>query len=163
MAWRRHSYPKRRKKTNGDPYRSDLERRLSKILKFCRYEKRKVEYVVPSTYNPDFDFADKEWLVIEAKGRFINGTTEARKYVKVAEQHRELEVVFILERALTKAYTAAKRRKDGSVLTMGEWCAKNKFLFFEEKKIPKWFIEGNFDRDKIEEEKRNQRQEWLGK
>lgn len=163
MAWRRHSYPKRRKTTPSDPYRSDLERRLAKILTCCRYEKRKIEYTVPSTYNPDFDFPDKSWLVIEAKGRFINGTTEARKYVKVAEQHRELEVVFILERALTKAYTSAKRRKDGSVLTMGEWCAKNKFLFFEEKKIPKWFISGRFDRDKILEEKRNQRMEWLGK
>ena len=162
MSWKRHSYPKRRKTTPKDPYKSGLERRLADILQLCYYEKVKVKYTVPHTYNPDFGFPDKPWLLIEAKGRFINGSAEAKKYVEVAKQHRELEIVFILENPNTKAYPQCKPRKDGSIMTIGEWCAKNKFCFYHEKKIPDWFIIGDFDRDMIKEETRLIRQEWLG-
>jgi len=163
MSWKRYNYPKRKKRTPSDTYRSGLERRLAEVLIHCEFEKRKVEYSVPHKYNPDFTFPDKDWLIIEAKGRFTEGSTEARKYVEVAKQHRELEVVFILENPMTKAYAACKKRKDGSFMTLGEWCAKNNFCFFAEKKIPDWFIDGDFDRDVILGWKRNLRQEWLGK
>lgn len=160
---KRHSYPKRRKTTASDPYKSALERRLAYVLKFCKYEQVKVKYSIPCTYNPDFNFPDKPWLLIEAKGRFINGSAEARKYVEVVKQHRELEIVFIFEKPHVKAYTGLRKRRDGSIMTIGEWAAKNNFLFFGEKEIPEWFVEGNFDRDKLLEEKRKVKQQWLGK
>ena len=166
MAWqRRRKYPQRSKKVRTEmyPYKSMLEKRLADILVHCRYEKRKVQYVVPHTYNPDFDFPSKPWLLIEAKGRFINGSAEAKKYVEVAKQHRDIELVFIFEKPSVKAYTGCKPRKDGSVLTIGEWAAKNNFLFFGEKGIPWWFVQGDFDRDDLVHEKKKLRQEWLGK
>ena len=167
MAWaRRRSFPKKVKKGHKDsiyPYKSMLEKRLADVLVHCRYEKRKIKYSVPHTYNPDFDFPAKDWLVIEAKGRFINGSAEAKKYVEVAKQHKNIEVVFIFERAMTKAYTSCKKRKDGSVMTLGEWAAKNNFLFFDEKDIPLWFIDGDFDKQDIIDAKRKLRQEWLGR
>lgn len=160
---RRHSYPRRRKTTKNDPYKSELERRLADVLKKCWYEKVKVKYSIPCTYNPDFGFSDKPWLLIEAKGRFINGSAEARKYVEVAKQHKELEIVFIFEKPHTKAYTGLRKRKDGTVMTLGEWAAKNGFMFFGEKEVPNWFAEGKFDRDRIIEEKRRVREQWLGR
>lgn len=163
MAFKRHTYPKRRKITKADPYKSGLEKRLAEVLHHCEYEKVKIKYIIPCTYNPDFSFPDKPWLVIEAKGRFINGSSEARKYVEVAKQHKDKEVVFIFEKPTTKAYTGLKRRRDGTIMTLGEWAAKNNFVFFGEKEIPLWFIEGDFDRDKLLEVKRELRREWLGK
>lgn len=166
MAWKRRKYPKKVSRGHKDsiyPFKSMLEKRLAAVLKLCRYEFRKVKYVVPHTYNPDFDFPDKPWCLIEAKGRFINGTAEAKKYIEVAKQHKDLEVVFIFERAMTKAYTACKKRKDGSVMTLGEWACKNGFVFFDERDIPLWFIEGEFDRQDLQDYKAQLKQEWLGK
>lgn len=166
MAWKRRSFPKKVSKGHKDsiyPFKSMLEKRLAAVLQYCRYEKVKLKYVIPHTYNPDFDFADKPWCVIEAKGRFINGSSEAKKYIEVAKQHKDVEIVFIFERAMTKAYTSCKKRKDGTVLTLGEWAAKNNFLFFDEKKVPVWFADGDFTRQDLIDAKIKIRQQWLGK
>jgi hypothetical protein len=167
MAWnRKRKYPKKVKKGHEDsiyPFKSMLEKRLASVLFYCRYESRKLKYSIPHTYNPDFDFPDKDWCIIEAKGRFINGTSEAKKYIEVAKQHKEIELVFIFERALTKAYTSCKKRRDGSVMTLGEWACKNNFLFFDEKSVPQWFAEGDFNRQDLIDAKKKLKQEWLGK
>lgn len=159
--YKKRYYPKRKKNTGK--YRSGLEKRLGEVLIHCEYEKRKIEYIIPKVYNPDFTFPDKDWLLVEAKGRFFNGTDEAKKYIEFSKQHKDKEIVFIFERLYQKPYTSVKRRKDGSIMTCGEWAAKHNFVFFGEKEMPNWFIEGNFDRDTIIDLKRTLRQEWLGK
>lgn len=163
-VYRRRYYPKRKKKTGPDisPYKSQLEYRLAQLFLDWKYEQVKLKYVVPHTYNPDFSREDKEWLVVEAKGRFINGAPEARKYVEVKKQHPDKEVVFIFEKPHIKAYTGLRKRKDGSVMSLGEWAAKNDFLFFGEKDVPQWFIDGDFDRDKLIEQKAKQRELYFG-
>ena len=123
----RNGFSKYPKKTNQyKPYKNKFEFDLAKVLEGCDYEdkERKVSYETKATYNPDFTFADKPWLLIEAKGRFMGGSKEAAKYVWVKRCHPELEIVFIFSNMNNKAYPGCRRRKDGSFLTMGEWATK---------------------------------------
>jgi len=160
----RNGFKKGPRKPNAyKPYKNKFEYDLAKILEGCDYEDkaRKVKYTSNHVYNPDFTFADKPWLLIEAKGRFMGGSKEAAKYVWCKRCNPKIEIVFIFSNMNNKAYPGCRRRKDGSFLTMGEWASKNDFLCFSQKHLPPWLIDGSIDK-KLYRDKLNQQKAMYG-
>lgn len=145
------------------PYKNEFEYNLSQTFKVYEYETKKIPYSIHANYNPDFIHPEKDWLIIEAKGFFLGGQPEARKYVWVKKSNPDLELVFILDNPNKKAYTGCKRRKDGSYLTMGEWCSKQGFVFFRHTQIPKELAEGNVTREWLDSWRKRQREHYFGK
>lgn len=146
------------------PYKNSFEKDIHQVLSKATYEDKeaKVSYTTESIYNPDFTFPDIRWLLVEAKGRFIGGSKEAAKYVWVKRCHPELEIVFIFQNPDTRMPNA-RRRTDGSYMTMGEWAAKNGFAFFPSKRMPQELVEATVTREYIEDLKDTQHQIYFGK
>lgn len=153
------------RKASYYPYKNQFEKDIHTALKQADYEDkgRKVPYTTEAIYNPDFTFKSIPWLLIEAKGRFMGGSKEAAKYVWVSKCHPEFEIAFLFDNPTKVAYTGCRRRADGSVLTMGEWAAKNGFAFFAVKKIPKELILGTATREWLEAIKDSQYESYFGK
>lgn len=93
----------------------------------------KIPYIIPHTYNPDFVLeTDKGMLVIECKG-FFQDSAEAAKYKHIRDVLKEGdELIFIFDRPNNKL-PWAKRRKDGTFLTHGEWATINGFRSYSPK------------------------------
>jgi hypothetical protein len=104
-----------------------------------------LKYSIPKTYEPDFvrevralcqvDMC-KVKVYVEAKGRFRD-RDEARKYKYIRDAIELEEDIFIF--LFYKADTPmpfAKKRKDGTKLTHGEWATLNNFEWYEEDNFP---------------------------
>jgi hypothetical protein len=117
-------------------YRSKLEQRAAEKLKHWRYEGKKLDYVTSHTYLPDFS---KGKYLIEVKGRFRT-SMEAAKYIDVQQQHPEYELVFLFTNPKTPM-PHAKRRKDGTKYTHGEWAEKNGFTYVTLRSVEDWLKE----------------------
>ena len=137
-------YMKRRKafkKKKGTPkgYDSGLEYELHQgILKSWEHHTKKLSYVSRHTYEPDFLKHNKDsTLYVEVKGRFRDNA-EAQKYPFVRESLSENEeLIFIFEDS-NKPMPFAKKRKDGTKYTHGDWAEKNNFRYYCKKKgLPK--------------------------
>jgi len=103
------------------------------VLCNCEFKPEKVPYVVSHNYHPDFKINN---ILIEAKGRFID-SAEARKYICIREGLPEgQELVFLFYNYKTPM-PRAKKRKDGTKFTHGEWATKNNFRWFTESTIGK--------------------------
>lgn len=129
------------KKKKGTPkgYDSHLEYELHKdSLKDWGHHVRKLAYVSRHTYEPDFvRELDGKTIYIEVKGRFRDNA-EAQKYPFVRDvlQPNE-ELIFIFEDS-KKPMPFAKKRKDGTKYTHGDWAEKNNFRYYCKKKgLPK--------------------------
>lgn len=134
MARRKRYFKRKEDCIRGTKYDSLLEKRLHETsLKDARFHAKEdlVQYVVSHTYEPDFVIErEGKRYIIESKGRFRD-SDEARKYLFIREHLKENEeLVFIFEKAST-AFPFAKRRKDGTKRTHGEWADKNKFRWWE--------------------------------
>lgn len=121
----------------GTPYDSLVEKSLAEgPLKDCQFHPEKIDYISEHKYEPDFTFRDSkgiEWI-IEAKSIFQD-SKEASKYQWVRKALKDDQIlVFVLEKPDQKIHWQAKR-KDGSKMTMGEWCEKNKFMHFTKDNI----------------------------
>lgn len=94
------------------------------------YEKLKVPYSIPHTYNPDFIL--ENGIIIEGKGLF---TSEDRtKHLAVKKQHPNLDVRFVFSRSASPLYK-------GSKSTYATWCEKNGYPYAD-KLIPvAWLAE----------------------
>lgn len=108
--------------------RSGLEDRIAAQLDEAgvayEYEKLKVPYSIPHTYNPDFILSNG--IIIEGKGLF---TSEDRtKHLAVKKQHPHLDVRFVFTRSAAPLYK-------GSKTTYGTWCEKHGFMYAD-KLIP---------------------------
>lgn len=123
-------------------YDSKLEYRLHQTaLKEAEHHCHKddrVNYSIPHTYEYDFKF-DYQGVtyLIETKGRFRD-STEARKYLFIREDlpkwtSNPVELLLIFENSQT-AMPFAKKRKDGTKQTHGEWASKNNFRWLCEKR-----------------------------
>ena len=102
-------------------------------LSACSFHPDLINYVIERTYEPDFI---KGKYIIEAKGRFRD-RKEASKYLwirKVLPEGKEL--VFIFMNHSTPMPHVKKRKKCGTKLTMGQWAAKNGFLWYTPRTIP---------------------------
>ena len=145
------------------PYKNEFEYNLGQILPAYSYESKKLDYIIQAKYNPDFISKAHDWLYIEAKGYFIGGSTEARKYIWVKRSNPEIELLFIFANPNKKAYSSCRIRKDGSMLTMGEWAAKNGFAFVSHDKVPKILGDGNIDKGWIDDLKDRQFKYYFNK
>lgn len=114
--------------------RSKFEVDLKKKLKACKYEPFKVAYTWEAEYIPDFVPIDNTNILIEAKGRFRT-RQEAKKYVAVRNCNPEVEIVFVFMNPRAPM-PGAKRRKDGTKLTHGEWAEKNNFTYYTIRNLP---------------------------
>lgn len=129
-------------------YDSKLELRLHETcLKGTQHHVPKsdtIPYSVPHTYEADFIFTHyNKYFIIETKGR-AREQAELRKYCYVRDYMEEwelykqsgcteIELVLIFENSKTPM-PFAKKRKDGTKFTHGEWATKNKFRWLCEKR-----------------------------
>ena len=113
----------------------------------------KLPYTVPHVYNPDFIHPDADFAIIEVKGYF-RSSSEAAKYVHVKAANKDKEIIFLFFNVNKKCHPNCRPRKDGTVLTIYEWCIKHEFLFYEEKDIPKTLLDGKVTREWIASERR---------
>ena len=121
-------------KTNKNPpapYKSWFEFRLFGMGRFkgdVEYEPKSFPYTQEikrqRRYTPD-GVTGSIW--IEAKGRFRT-KDEADKYISVRDEYPDIELVFIFAKRGVKM-PGARKRKDGSIYTMEEWCEKNNFYY----------------------------------
>lgn len=129
---------KRRDKKLPKGYDSWLEVRLHETaLKdaehHCSKEDR-IVYSIPHTYEYDFrfEYCGKDYLV-ETKGRFRD-SAEASKYLHIRKHLDEnTELLIIFENSSTPM-PFAKKRKDGTKQTHGEWATRNGFRWLCEKR-----------------------------
>ena len=125
----RKRYFKPRDKGLKKGYDSKLEQSLHENeLKGYDHHPEKLKYTVEHTYEPDFVHPDEPGIVVEVKGRFRDNA-EASKYKWIQKCNPDVELVFIFEKPLTPM-PFAKRRKDGTKLTHGEWATKNNFRHY---------------------------------
>lgn len=121
----------RKKKTYPKEFDSGFEHKLSEALdKGWEHHPARLSYVSSHTYQPDFKKEiDGKVIFIEAKGRFRT-RNEASKYIAIRECLAEgEELIFIFQNADTPL-VGAKRRKDGSRQTHGEWAKINNFRYY---------------------------------
>jgi len=108
-----------------------------KQLKKLEHHLGTIEYTQVKRYEPDFVAAEgTKRIYIEAKGRFRD-RGEARKYIDVRSGlGPQQEIVFVFQRASTPM-PGARKRQDGTKLTMGEWADKHSFTWYEPETLPR--------------------------
>jgi len=131
-------------------YKSTLETKVARdYLQNCLYEPKesRVKYTVPHEYRPDFVHPNQLDILLEVKGYLIKGSADAQKYLAIIRDNPDKELVFIFSDPNKRAYPGCKMRKDGTYLSLGEWCFKHKILYFKVEDIPtelrngEWSIE----------------------
>lgn len=110
------------------PFRSWLEVMVSLFggMRDCEYEPKhyKLSYVTEHTYQPDWVDSLNDRIIWEGKG-VIPDLTDAKKYRCVAKQNG-VHFIFIFQ--CGKIHCPwARPRKDGSRMTLEEWCHKEGF------------------------------------
>lgn len=131
-------------------FKSDLERKVADQLDGAGvkygHESQWVHYNVPAReakYLPDFSFEGSS-ILIEAKGRFgggnprfkapaTDGAKERQKLVLLKEQHPELEIRIVFERASTPIYK-------GSKTSYGKWATDHGFKWSDKGVVPPEWI-----------------------
>lgn len=96
-----------------------IGKQLFKLKVPFEYEKIKLKFQQPPkdrTYTPDFILPNG--IIIEAKGRLTVKTRQKHEWVK--DQHPELDIRFVFQRAKNPIYK-------GSKTTYGDWADKNGF------------------------------------
>ncbi len=115
-------------------YDSHFERTLHEgPLKGCSFHPPMIEYVIHKKYEPDFI---KGKVLIEAKGRFRD-RQESAKYLWLRDaltKGYELVFVFMNHKA---SMPGARRRKDGTRQSVGEWATRNNFTWYTPRTCPK--------------------------
>jgi hypothetical protein len=128
-------------------YRSGLEEKVAAQLDHAGvdydYEGQWVHYDVPARrakYLPDFPIKATN-ILIEAKGRFggryrgSKGAEERQKLILLKEQHPELEIRIVFERASTPIYK-------GSKTTYAKWADDHGFMWADKGTVPgAWITE----------------------
>jgi hypothetical protein len=107
---------------------------------------------VPHKYTPDFVLPSIPKVLLEVKGYFRT-SAEAAKYVHVKRCNPQLEIIFIFGNVNKKAHPNCRPRKDGTVLTLWEWCRNNEFLYYEEKHLPPEIVKGTISWKWIKKER----------
>lgn len=125
---------KKKKKEIPKGYDSRLEYDLHKneLKKWEYHPTERIQYVTPSSYEPDFKGeTSSKTILVEVKGRFRT-RQEATKYIHIREaleqEAKQKELIFIFQDS-NKPMPFAKKRKDGTKQTMGEWADKNNFKY----------------------------------
>ena len=151
MPYRKPRVPRPREKNLAKGYDSSFEYELhSTILEDWEHHPDTVGYTVEHKYHPDFvRKIDGKTILLEAKGRFWD-YAEFNKYVwikKVLPENTELVFLFADPSA---PMPQAKRRRDGTKRSHGEWASANDFRWFSRYSIPDEWINLK-ERDKEDE------------
>lgn len=134
-----------RPKKYEDNFKSTLERSMAtSCLANYVYEPPRsfVKYSVPHTYHPDFVHPNSPDILIEVKGWFIKGSSDAQKYITIAKDNPDKELIFLFSNPQKKAYAGLRTRADGTFMTLADWSFKHKFLFFTEETFPQALYDG---------------------
>ena len=96
----------------------------------------KVDYTVDHTYHADFVKVIKgKTILLEAKGRFWDAP-EYSKYVWISKcLPKNHELVFLFSDP-SAPMPQAKRRKDGTKRSHGEWATSKGFRWYSEQTLP---------------------------
>ena len=120
--------------TTGIKYDSHFERTLHEgALKGCSFHPEMIKYTIKKRYEPDFIYGK---TLIEAKGRFRD-RQESSKYLWLREalpKGYKLVFVFMNHKA---SMPGARRRKNGTRQSVGEWATKNQFIWYTPHNLPK--------------------------
>ena len=110
------------------------------ILDNWSFHTDKVPYTVSHNYHPDFiREVEGKKILLEAKGRFWD-YAEFSKYIWISKTLPEdTELVFLFANP-SAPMPQAKRRKDGTKRSHGEWASANDFRWFSEDSIPDSWI-----------------------
>ncbi len=122
-------------------YDSNWEYELhSGILDKWAFHSEKVPYVIEHNYHPDFiKEIEGTKILLEAKGRFWD-YAEYSKYIWIAKiLPDDTELVFLFANP-GAPMPQAKRRKDGTKRSHGEWASANNFRWYSEESIPDSWI-----------------------
>ena len=100
------------------------------VLKGWEHHGCKFEYTETHRYEPDFTRTTSEGtILVESKGRFRD-RREATKYLHIRSSlPKDTELIFLFQDSGT-SFPHAKRRKDGTKMTHGEWATLNKFRYY---------------------------------
>ena len=106
------------------------------ILDNWSFHTDKVAYTVDHNYHPDFlREIDGKKILLEAKGRFWD-YAEFSKYIWISKAlPADTELVFLFANP-SAPMPQAKRRKDGTKRSHGEWASANGFTWYSEDSIP---------------------------
>lgn len=147
-----------RPKRYEDKFKSTLERSLSSsCLQNYIYEPpgSGVQYSVPHTYHPDFIHPNHPDILIEVKGYMVKGFSDCSKYIAVAKDNPDKELVFLFSDPGKKAYPGCRKRADGTYMSLGEWCYRNKLLYFSPHDFPSGLFDGSWGLKELREHKRS--------
>lgn len=133
-------------------FRSGLEKKVAEQLDFgdvaYGHESQWVRYIIPereAKYLPDFSFEDCP-IIIEAKGRFGGGNPrqrnsnsgdsakERQKLILLKEQHPELDIRLVFERAASPIYPK-------SPTSQGKWATDHGFKWSDKGVVPQQWID----------------------
>lgn len=114
-------------------YDSNFEKELhTKGLKACTLHPKRMKYTIEREYEPDFQYGK---TLIEAKGRFRD-RQESSKYIHIRNcLPKSYTLVFVFMNHKTPM-PGAKKRKDGTKLSVGEWATINKFKWYTPRTLP---------------------------
>lgn len=131
----RKRYFKKKPRNTPKGYDSMLEYNLHQDqLKGYDHHPEPIAYVSHHVYEADFVDPDEPNILIESKGRFVDKNS-ASKMLWVRKSNPDKEIVFIFEKPETPM-PFAKKRKDGTKQSHGEWATKNGFRWFTPDTIP---------------------------
>ena len=129
----------RRPVEEGKPagYDSKWEKVLhDTLLQEWDHHDGKIPYVIDHNYHPDFTKKiGRKKIIIEAKGRFWD-FGEFSKYIWIRKSlPSDMELVFLFANA-EAPMPQAKKRKDGTKRSHGEWATANEFRWFTVETVP---------------------------
>lgn len=129
MATTRRKNNVKRRPPKG--YDSWLEYEIHQIKDKWEHHPSRITYTQVKEYEPDFCFVqDDSWTIyVEVKGRFRD-RAEARKYVDVKASLSPFEELIFIFQDPKKPMPNARRRKDGTIYTHGEWAEKHGFEYY---------------------------------
>ncbi|MDA7495960.1 hypothetical protein OAA57_00780 [bacterium] len=90
-----------------------------------QYEPDKMAYYVERHYIPDLAVGN---MIVELKGYLRQDSQRKMKSIKA--QYPDLDIRFVFQKA-SSTIQGAKKRKDGSKMTCGEWADRQGFVWAE--------------------------------
>ena len=117
------------------------------LLKKWEHHVEKVNYVIKHKYEPDFvKIVNNKTILLEAKGRFWD-FAEYSKYIWVKKVlPPDIELVFLFANP-SAPMPQAKRRKDGTKRSHGEWASANGFRWYSEDSLPDEWVDTKHKKD----------------
>ena len=129
-------------------YDSNWEHELhTGLLKKWQLHVKEVDYIIKHKYEPDFvKTVDNKTILLEAKGRFWD-FAEYSKYIWVKKVlPPDIELVFLFANP-SAPMPQAKRRKDGTKRSHGEWASANGFRWYSEDSLPDEWVDTKHRKD----------------